>query len=413
MKTSIHYIFLYILILLTSTAQAAVYTVETVPNMQVSDRTRFVTDPDNFLGEESVREIDRMLLQLRDSNTVETAVVALQSIGDADIDQFATGLFSLWGIGQKSNSNGLLILAVMDQRQIIFRTGYGIEGILPDAICRRIINRYITPAFKEGEYGKGMTEAVRQIVDIAMTPEASAELTAEKSAAERDLNLIYILYFYLLVSLSFSLLHSIKMGKCSKRYKNTPYEGYKALNNLLPQMQITAIFFPIWGLINLSQCKKRMHEMREKKRPCENCGTMMHKLSERDDNAFLTPQEDMEEQLGSVDYDVWMCDNCRNTDIYRFESQFTKYSECPQCHGKTYSLTRDHIVRPATSLMAGQGEKIYTCSYCKLQKIIPYIIPMIIIPANNSHGSGFGGGNSIGGGFGGGMTGGGGARGGW
>ena len=396
----------------TSSAQAEEYTIETVPNVQIADRTRFVTDPDNFLGESAIHEINRMLLQLRDSNTVEVAVVVLPSIGDTDIDLFATELFTRWGIGQKSNSNGLLILSVMDQRQIVFRTGYGIERVLPDAVCRRIINRYITPAFREGKYGIGLTDAVRQIVNIVMTPEASAELTAEGQSSENDLNLIYVLYGYLLFSIVCSIVLSVRLGSCVKRYKEKPYEGYKALNEMLPLMQITALVFPIWGIINLLQCGKRMRIMRDKPRSCEICGTMMHKLSEHDDNAFLTPQEDMEEQLGSVDYDVWMCDKCRNTDVYRFESQFTKYSECPQCHSKTYSLTRDHIVRPATSLAAGKGEKVYTCSYCKLRKVVPYIIPMIIVPRNSGRGGGFGGG-SIGGGFGGGMTGGGGARGGW
>lgn len=89
---------------------------------------------------------------------------------------------------------------------------------------------------------------------------------------------------------------------------------------------------------------------------------MMHKLDEHEDNAFLSPQEDMEEKIGSVDYDVWICDKCHNTDIYRFETPFTRYTECPQCHAKAYSLSRDHIIRPASSIAAGQGEK-YTSAH--------------------------------------------------
>ena len=133
----------------------------------------------------------------------------------------------------------------------------------------------------------------------------------------------------------------------------------------------------------------------------------MHRLSEQEDNYFLTPQEDAEERIGSVDYDVWMCDNCRNTEVFRFENKYTKYSECPHCHAKTYSLMHDNIVLPATTVSAGRGEKVYECSYCKMRKVMPYVIPMIVVPKSSSGGGGFGGG------FGGGMTGGGGARGGW
>ena len=103
-----------------------------------------------------------------------------------------------------------------------------------------------------------------------------------------------------------------------------------------------------------------------------------------------------------------MCDQCRNMDVLPFEALYTQYTECPQCHAMAYSLARDHIVRPASSVSAGEGEKIYVCSYCKMRKVIPYVIPMIVVASHNNRGGG-----SIGGGFGGGMTGGGGAGGSW
>ena len=160
MKSQFNHLTLFLLLLILTPAwvQAKEYTIETVPNVQVADRTRFVTDPDNILGESATRHIDAMLAQIRDSNTVEAAVVVLPSIGNNDIDIFATDLFTHWGIG-RSNDNGLLILTVIDQRRVVFRTGYGIEGVLPDAICKRIIDRYIIPAFRKGDYGSGL-EAV-------------------------------------------------------------------------------------------------------------------------------------------------------------------------------------------------------------------------------------------------------------
>lgn len=409
---NIHLIISTLLIVLVPTwVQAKEYTVETVPNVQVADRTRFVTDPDNLLGETATRHIDAILAQVRDSNTVEAAVVVLPSIGDNDIDLFATDLFTHWGIG-RSNDNGLLILTVIDQRRVVFRTGYGIEGVLPDAICKRIIDRYIIPAFREGDYGVGLEAAVTQVARIVTTPEASAELSAGNDSQGSGFNLMNVVYFYLVCSLIISLLLTLYLNGVIRRYKNSPYDGYKQLSNMLSLLQIIAIFFPLWGVANLSRCRKKMQAFRDMPRTCENCGTIMHKLDEHEDNAFLTPQEDMEEQIGSVDYDVWMCDKCRNTDIYRFEAPFTRYTECPQCHAMAYSLARDHIVRPASSIAAGQGEKIYVCSYCKMRKVVPYIIPMIIVASHNNRRGGFGGG-SIGGGFSGGMTGGGGAGGSW
>ena len=409
-RTKLYHIITMLLLLATMPLQAREYNVKDVPNVQVADRTQYVSDPEGYIDASSKAHINTMLAQLRDSNSVEAVVVMLPSIGNADIDNFATDLFTHWGIGKASNDNGLLFIAVMDQRQIVIRTGYGIEGVLPDVLCSRIIRQYITPAFREGEYGRGMSEAVAQTLHIIMTPEASAELLAEEPLFDESDKaiLLSLLYGYLAFAAVISLLLSIRLNRTIRSHRHDSYECYKELNDSHTTLLILAIIFPLWGVINYIVCKAVMKQMREKPRDCDKCGTRMHRLSEDEDNHFLTPQEDVEERIGSVDYDVWMCDACRNTEVLRFDRHNTAYSECPRCHAKTYSLTHDHIIMPATTLSAGKGEKVHTCSYCQLRKVTPYIIPMIVVPKSSG-----GSGGSFGGGFGGGMTGGGGARGGW
>ena len=407
-----YYIILIATLLAAFPLQAEVYRVETVPNVQVADGSQHVSDPAGYIDATYKSYINDRLSQLRDSNSVEVAVVILPSIGNEDIDNFATELFTHWGIGKSQNDNGLLFIAALEQREIVIRTGYGIEGVLPDILCSRIIRQYITPAFREGNYGKGMADAIDATLHIIMTPEASAELMAEESLlSEEDKELlIFTLYLYLIMSLVISLMISMRLHRTLKSYKNNPLEGYKVLVESDGLIIITAILFPAWSLINLIIFYRSLKKMRTQPRSCDKCGTAMHRLSESEDNHFLTPQEDAEERIGSVDYDVWMCDNCRNTEVFRFDNRNTRYSECPHCHTKAYSLSHDNIIIAPTRFSTGQGEQVYNCSYCKLRKVVPYTIPMIVVPTNNN--SGFGGGG-FGGGFGGGMTGGGGARGGW
>lgn len=128
-----------------SSVQAASYTVETVPNAHVSDRSNRVSNPDGIILPEDVATINQMLQLVEDSLSIEVAVVAIESIGDNDARMFATDLFKHWGIGKKGEDNGLLILLVTDpaQRAVVFETGYGIEGILPDAICYRLQQNYM------------------------------------------------------------------------------------------------------------------------------------------------------------------------------------------------------------------------------------------------------------------------------
>lgn len=414
MKEILRYIIPLLLVVAMLPAQARDYTVKSVPNVQVTDRNQHVSDPSSVLSAGAKSTINRTLTQLRDSTSVEVAVVLLPSIGNSDIDNFATELFTHWGIGKEKNDNGLLILAVMDQRQIVFRTGYGLEGVLPDVICFRIIDDYIKPAFKKGNYDKGMIDAVNKTYEALIDPDVRAELMAEEPLFdEKDKAILLgLLFAYLIISIIISVVLTVKLQRIVRNNKNTPYEGFKQLKKLKSVYEIIAIFFPLWNIYNLKRHRKSMTDMRNKPIVCTVCNTLMHRLSERDDNAFLTPQEDKEEQIGSVDYDVWMCDNCQNVEVFGYENESTRYTECPHCHAKAFSLTRNHVVIPATTLAAGRGEKIYSCSYCNTRKVVPYIIPIIVTGTAIGGGKGgFGGG--IGGGFGGGMTGGGGARGGW
>ncbi|MBO7317479.1 MAG: TPM domain-containing protein, partial [Bacteroidales bacterium] len=359
MKRVVFHAITLLLLFVAIPLQAGIYTVESVPNVQVNDRTQYVSDPDGYIDSASRAHINTMLAQLRDSNSVEAAVVILPSIGNEDIDNFATELFTHWGIGKASNDNGLLYSAVMDQRQIVIRTGYGLEGVLPDVLCSRIIRQYITPAFREGAYGKGMSDAVEHTLYLIMTPEASAELMAEEANTsfldESDKAiLLTMLYIYLALSLVISLLLSIRLNRTIRQHRDTPYECYKELNSGYTTMLVVAIFFPLWGLLNYLYCSSAMKQMRNKPRNCKKCSSAMHRLTEEEDNKYLTPQEDTEERIGSVDYDVWLCDNCHDTEVFRFDSNFTKYNTCPNCHAKAYSLSYDHIIIPATTVSPGK-----------------------------------------------------------
>ncbi len=411
MKNKILYILTLLCIAIIMPMQAQTYTISSVPNVQQADRTHHVSDPAGILSAQAVSKINHAITQLRDTTTAEIAVVLLPSIGNSDIDLFATQLFTHWGIGKADNDNGLLILAVMNQRSVVLRTGYGLEGLLPDIICHRIIDDYIAPAFKQEDYDKGMIDAVNKIHEVLIDPEVRAELMAEEPWLDEEDKaiLLGLLYTYIIFSILISLIITIQLDRIIRRYRNTPYEGYKELSSSRTMLEILAIFFPLWNIINYKKCKKAMRDMREKPIACPQCSNTMHRLSEEEDNAYLSPQEDKEEQIGSVDYDVWQCNHCNNIEVYGYEIAATKYSKCPHCHAKTFSLAHNRIILPATTHTPGQGEKIYQCSYCHARQVIPYIIPIIV--TGSSSGKGFGGG--IGGGFGGGMTGGGGARGGW
>ena len=147
-------------------AEDKAYSIESVPNVYAQDRRLHVSDPNGLLMQETQAEINRMLTQLEDSTGIQSMVVMLPSIGQEDIFDFAHSLFRHWGIGNKESNNGMLIVYVADQRKIRFTTGYGLEGILPDAMCKRIQSRYMIPHFREGNTDLGMLEGTKAVVGV-------------------------------------------------------------------------------------------------------------------------------------------------------------------------------------------------------------------------------------------------------
>lgn len=143
------------------------YNVETVPNVRLNDRYNYVSNPDNIISAADVARINQLLRSLEDSLSIEVAVVALESIGNNEARTFATELFRKWGIGKKADDNGLLIQLTTEASQcsVVFKTGYGLEGVLPDIICYRLQQRYMVPDMREGNYSSGMVKGVEAVVD--------------------------------------------------------------------------------------------------------------------------------------------------------------------------------------------------------------------------------------------------------
>ena len=156
-----------LLFIVCYTAEARPYSVEQIPNVQIGNRYRFTSNPDGILSEGAVARIDSICYDLRHRGIAQTAVVAVAEIDSDDVFEFAYNLFSKWGVGSKSNS-GIGILLVEEAREIRFITGYGVEGVLPDAICKRIQTQYMLPYFRNGDYSSGMVaglEAVRAVLN--------------------------------------------------------------------------------------------------------------------------------------------------------------------------------------------------------------------------------------------------------
>jgi uncharacterized protein len=208
--------FLFILTLLGALSlQAKEYTIQEIPMVHLQDRTRYVSNPDGILSESAVSTIDNILYHLEQKTGIQTLVVVVTGIKGGDCFEFAYQLGKEKGVGQKGRDNGLVILLSTDERCIQFATGYGLEGVLPDAICKRIQNRYMIEPFSKGDWNTGMVEGIRAVNSYL---DGSMENISNES--EENMLPIYLFGAFFLGILALSYYSIWKQNRCPKCKKH-------------------------------------------------------------------------------------------------------------------------------------------------------------------------------------------------
>lgn len=412
---------LSILIVIVITALVAVArTPQDVPNVHVSRASAHVSNPDGVLSAQAQARVDSIVENIWRSTSAEVSVAVVADMSGQDVDSYATELFGLWGIGKKDRDNGLLVLVSRDDRKAAIRTGYGMEGVVTDIRAGQIIRDIMSPYFREGDYDRGVEQAVGALSDIITDPDNASELLSEYAnnahAGRNDKDGFFDIYLAVCVIVTVAMLVALVMTLVTTRRLDS-FERYTRLEKLrLPGLMVMCLTLGM-GVVMWLPLVLVMRHIRLRRRKCPNCGTVMHRVDEVHDNDYLTPAQDMEERLNSVDYDVWLCPQCGETDIIPYVNNSKAYTVCPDCGARACALQSNRIVLQPTTSREGRGVKTYVCHNChhtsdKVYRIAKIVAPPVIIAGGGGRGFGGGGGFS-GGSFGGGMTGGGGASGGW
>lgn len=128
---------------------------------------RLVTDFTNTLSASELSALENKLVAFNDSSSVQIAVVMMSTLDGYPLSDYSFKLAEQWGIGQKGKNNGVLLLISMNERKMFIAPGYGLEGAMPDAYCKRIIEEDIKPFFKQQQYYEGIDAGTTQIINLA------------------------------------------------------------------------------------------------------------------------------------------------------------------------------------------------------------------------------------------------------
>jgi uncharacterized protein len=129
-----------------------------------------------------------------DSTSTQIVVVLVKSLSGYDKNEFARLIGEKWGVGQKGKNNGAVLLVkpkyADDKGEACIQTGYGLEGVIPDALAKRIVEQEMIPNFRDGNYYAGIDAATSAMISLAKGEYTADQYTSRKAKKSNPYGLI-------------------------------------------------------------------------------------------------------------------------------------------------------------------------------------------------------------------------------
>jgi uncharacterized protein len=140
-----------------------------------------VVDDAHVLSPEVQQDLTARLAALEQSTSRQLVVVTLPSLDGADIADYGVGLLRAWGIGQKGTNNGAIFIIVPSEHKLRIEVGYGLEGILTDAMSGLILRERVIPKLRAGDMQGGIVDGTQALIDQLQADPSTAEARAAQA----------------------------------------------------------------------------------------------------------------------------------------------------------------------------------------------------------------------------------------
>jgi uncharacterized protein len=142
-----------------------------------------VNDYANVLQSSQTQALEAQLAQLERDTGHQVAVLTVPTLDGEDIEGFSIRVAENWKIGKKGYDNGAILVVAVKDRRLRLEVGYGLEGVLPDAIAKQVTADYIVPHFRQQDYAGGIVAgiaAVDKVIRKEPLPEAARKKTQSR-----------------------------------------------------------------------------------------------------------------------------------------------------------------------------------------------------------------------------------------
>ena len=125
-----------------------------------------ITDLTHTLSAEQAATLEQKLQAFEAKKGSQIAVLIVPTTEPEDIAAFGIRVAEAWKLGRKGVDDGAILIVAKDDHRMRIEVGYGLEGVMPDAIARRIVANTMAPHFKQGDYYGGIDAGVDQMIRI-------------------------------------------------------------------------------------------------------------------------------------------------------------------------------------------------------------------------------------------------------
>ncbi|MDO8602917.1 MAG: TPM domain-containing protein [Candidatus Omnitrophota bacterium] len=188
----------------------------------------YVSDYADILSYETKAKLAALSAEIEAKTTSQLAILTLDTTAPLDIETYAVKLFEKWGIGQRGKDNGVLILVALKDRKARIEVGYGLEGAIPDALAKNIIEKSMLPFFKIGDYNAGILQSA-VVVSKLIAGEYSVEISELENikitASSKKLSIFDFLFFIFFIIMVIRVPLLLFLPGSSRRRRDYWYGG--------------------------------------------------------------------------------------------------------------------------------------------------------------------------------------------
>jgi uncharacterized protein len=168
---------------------------------KVPQLDHWANDITNTLTSSELNTLNFNLKTYQDSTSNQLVFLMIPTLDNYPLEYYSMDVAEKNKIGTKEHDNGALFLIVKNDRKMRIEVGYGLEGVLPDALCSSIIRNVVAPHFRKDEYYAGITDGLS-----AMISAIAGEYKADKNVSNNDRDkgfsgagtLIFIIFFIIM-----------------------------------------------------------------------------------------------------------------------------------------------------------------------------------------------------------------------